>query len=63
MDRIVHKFRGFKTWQEAKAFGKGRILEPVRSRSDADEYFAIRQEGLDTASYPYVVVWNEVKEG
>lgn len=64
--RVIHRYQGFETKEAARAFVRkngGYTLNPSRKRSDRMEYEAVRADGLDTAKYPYVVVWNEAIEG
>lgn len=63
MSDVIHRYQGFKTLDEARAFGKGVLLTPKSRGSRRDEYRIIAAYYLDTTTYPYIRVWNERVEG
>lgn len=57
-ERVIHRFQGFETIEEAKAFGKGVLLTP-KSRGDRRIERLVIGEQLDLEKFPYIRVWNE----
>lgn len=55
----IHRYQGFRTIEEAKAFGKGLLLTPNSRGSRRREYQILAACYLDTKEYPYIRVWNE----
>ena len=59
--RCIHKYKGFETKEEAKAFRKehgGYLCERDRKK-DQIEFWGMCMSGLDGDKYPYAVSWNE----
>ena len=56
---IEHRFQGFRTADEAKAFGRGVLLTPKSRGGRRREYELLGALYIDTNEYPYIRVWNE----
>lgn len=59
MSRVEHRYQGFRTIEEAKAFGHGVLLTPKSRGKNRREYELLAAYYLDTKEYPYIRVWNE----
>lgn len=55
----IHRYQGFRTFEEARAFKKGVLLTPRSRGSRRFEYQILAADYLDTKKYPYIRVWNE----
>lgn len=55
----IHRYQGFATLEEARAFKTGVLLTPKSRGSRRDEYQFLAAYYLDTKKYPYIRVWNE----
>lgn len=58
----IHRYQGFRTLDEARAFKKGVLLTPNSRGSNRAEYQILATDYLDTKKYPYIRVWNEREE-
>lgn len=57
--RVEHRYQGFKTLEEAKAFDRGVLLTPKSRGKLRREYNVLAGCYLDTKVYPYIRVWNQ----